>query len=215
MAEKKIERRYYEIQESRATESDDGKKTVAGYAAVFEKFSVDMGFFRTVKEKIQGGAFANSLRDNKDILALWNHNIDVPIGRKDKNLRLWEDSQGLKFELDTPDTTSGRDVFENIRAGIVKGMSFGFRVISDKWDIPKSKDEPVIRTLLEIDLIEISPVVFPAYPDTEVQARSIDELLKEKIAEIDLKSISEFQARQAKTELNLKFQKSVFGTCAK
>ena len=50
-------------------------------------------------------------------------------------------------------------------------MSFGFRVIEDHWAYPEGTDE-VIRTIIRAELLEVSPVTFPAYPDSIAEARS-------------------------------------------
>lgn len=51
-------------------------------------------------------------------------------------------------------------------------MSFGFRTITDSWQLVDGED---IRTLIEVKLFDVSPVTFPAYPDTEVGLRSLEE----------------------------------------
>ncbi|MFD2704077.1 HK97 family phage prohead protease [Salibacterium lacus] len=150
------------------TREEDGKNIVAGYAAEFEKMSVPIFGFR---EKIKRGAFSKSLSDNT-VKALWNHNTDMVLGStKTGTLRLNEDERGLAFELDMPDTSWGRDAFSSIKRGDVDGVSFGFRVIQDEWD--HSDPDEAIRTLVEVQLHEISPTGFPAYPQTSVSARSV------------------------------------------
>lgn len=152
---------------------EDGSNLIKGYAAEFEKLSVNLGGFR---EQIRKGAFANSLRDSV-VKALWNHNTDMVLGStKNGTLKLWEDDRGLAFELSLPDTTWGRDALESIRRGDVEGVSFGFQVNVDEWD--QSGDE-VIRTLVDVELHEISPTPFPAYPQTSVSVRTATEVFDE------------------------------------
>jgi HK97 family phage prohead protease len=154
--------------ELRVEEQPAAERRISGYAAVFNKFSELMWDFR---EKIKPGAFAESLQQN-DIKAFWAHNSDLILGRnKAGNLKLREDETGLYFDLDLPDTTLGRDAFELVRTGIVSQMSFGFVVQAENW-VRGTENEPHIRTLEKIELHEISPVAFPAYPDTTVIARS-------------------------------------------
>ena len=95
-------------------------------------------------------------------------------------------------------------------------MSFGFRVRKDAWDRPKDVNAPVIRTLLDVDLLEVSPVAFPAYPQTEVQARNLDEaMVRAKIEELDKadqvlgKPVGEFRTRLAKAALRAKFYSDI------
>jgi len=140
---------------------EDGKRKIGGYAAVFNNF----------REKIDRGAFKNSLK-SKDIVALWSHDSNVVLGRTGNGtLELREDDHGLAFDLDLPNSPWGENAFEAIKRGDVKGVSFGFTVKKEDWD----RGENTIRTLKEIDLIEISPTVFPAYKQTEVDARKIFE----------------------------------------
>jgi len=164
----KLERRNFPI-EDMEVRSEEGKPTILrGYAAVFEKLSVPLFGFR---EKIRKGAFAKSLEKN-NIKALWNHNSDFPLGStKGGTLKLEEDDKGLRFELELPDNSWGRDAEIAVRRKDVDGVSFGFNVNKDEWD--RSNEKGPIRTLVDVNLIEISPTPFPAYPATSVNARSV------------------------------------------
>lgn len=145
----------------------DGQ-TVAGYAAVFDSVTDIGGMFR---EKIAPGAFKPSLKG--DVRALWNHDSSHVLGRtKAGTLRLNEDDKGLAVEIDLPDTQAGRDLRENMRLGNVDGMSFGFRVTKQEWD--ETGDTP-LRTIQEVELFEVSAVTFPAYEDTELALRSLND----------------------------------------
>ena len=153
---------------------DDGTRTMTGYAAVFNTLSEDLGGFR---EQIAPGAFAEVLND--DVRALYNHNSDLlPLGRTPDTLRLIEDGRGLKVEVDLPDTQFARDLVVSIERGDVSQMSFGFSVSMDgqKWeDREIDGKKQTVRTLTRIKrLYDVSPVVFPAYPDTEVAVRCLE-----------------------------------------
>lgn len=156
-------------------EADDGTVTIRGYAAVFESLSEPIaGMFR---ERIMPGAFKRTLKDDGDVYALWQHDSSMPLARQSKGtLRLSEDDRGLSVEIDLPDTTYGRDAAEAVRSGLVDKMSFGFSVPAggDRMSDERSDDGYPIRELLDIDLYEVSPVTFPAYPDTSLSARSIE-----------------------------------------
>lgn len=161
----------------RAEDSNTG--TLTGYAARFDAWSHDLGWFR---EKIERGAFKRTLEDKgNDIRALADHRTDAlaVVGRRSAGtLRLQEDNEGLKVEIDLPDTSAGRDLRTNIEAGNVDGMSFGFVVREDSWK--RGEDgQPDERTLHDVDLIEVSVVAFPAYPDTSIAARSKEAALGE------------------------------------
>ncbi len=142
-----------------------GGRKLAGYAAVFDA-EADLGAFR---ERIAPGAFAASLAGGGDILCLVDHDPSALLGRtRTGTLRLAEDSRGLAFEVDIPDTTLGRDVLALAERGDLGGGSFGFLVASggERW-------QGDLRTLTAVDLREISVVhAWPAYDATSVAARS-------------------------------------------
>lgn len=148
------------MQESKPTQ-------IVGYAAVFNQLSQDIQGFR---EQIAPGAFAESIRTD-NVYALWQHRADIPLASKDSStLVLREDGIGLVAEITPPDTAWGRDAIEAVRSGLVKHFSFGFTVKSDSWDFGNPKMP--VRTLNQVQLYEISPVTFPAYPQTSASVRA-------------------------------------------
>lgn len=163
-----MERRYYPTQIRAETGADQEAPKLNGYAAVFDQLSVVLyGMFR---ERIERGAFAGSI--DGDVRALWNHDTNLPLGRtKAGTLALVEDAHGLRVEIDPPATQAGRDAVESIRRGDVDQMSFAFDVLEDTWDQDPESGQ-LIRTLRKIQLYEVSPVTFPAYPQTSVSART-------------------------------------------
>lgn len=90
-------------------------------------------------------------------------------------MRLLEDDVGLFFDIDLPNNTWGNDAYESIQRGDVDGVSFGFYVRNDAWQYFKEEDV-YERTLLDVNLFEVSPTPFPAYQDSEVSQRSIEQL---------------------------------------
>lgn len=164
-----VERRNFPVTELRAITDDQGLRHITGYAAVFNSLSEDLGGFR---EKIDPGAFKKTIGSD-DVRALWNHNDDYVLGRnKSGTLSLSEDAHGLKIDILPPDVQWARDLMVSIERGDVDKMSFGFRTVSDRWE---RQDDDEIRTLEEVKLFDVSPVTFPAYPDTAVALRSLDE----------------------------------------
>jgi len=177
--ENKIERRNFTATELRAIEGENGLRHITGYAAVFNRVSEDLGWF---KEKIEPGAFKDSIAID-DIRALWNHDSNYILGRnKSGTLSLSEDERGLKIDIIPPDAQWARDLMTSIDRGDVDQMSFGFQTISDRWEMI---DEVEIRTLIKVRLFDVSPVVFPAYPDTEVGLRSLEEYRKASNSDAD------------------------------
>ena len=161
-----IERRTFAVKRLEIRKQAAGPGTIAGHAAVFNSLSVNLGGFR---EKIDPGAFKRTIKES-DIRALFNHDANQVLGRnKAATLRLTEDEQGLAIEIDPPDTQAARDLTVLIERGDVSQMSFGFRTITDRWETQGGEQ---IRTLEEVELFDVSPVTFPAYPDTDVAMRA-------------------------------------------
>lgn len=140
-----------------------GRK-LEGYAASFN-VEARLGSF---VETIAPGAFRSALAG--DVLALMDHDTGKVLGRtKSGTLRLYEDTRGLGFSLDLPDTAAGRDVLALAERADLGGMSFGFTVPKggERWDGER-------RTLLNVGLKEISVVsAWPAYPDTDIALRTL------------------------------------------
>ncbi len=168
--------------ESRSEDDGSEREWVIGYAAKFGVLSLDLGDF---VERLDPGAFGivSERRGRKKPLetrALWNHDPNYPLARYPGTLRMTVDEVGLRYEFPVPDTSYGRDIASNIRAGIVKGSSFSFTVPSggDSWAV---EDGRSVRTIQKIDtLLDVGPVTFPAYPDADVKVaqRSFDQYLQ-------------------------------------
>lgn len=141
-----------------------------GYAAKFDRWSEDLGGFR---ERIAPGAFARSIAGG-DAVALLNHDPNYVLGRvRSGTLQLDEDATGLHFVVDAPDVGWARDLRESVRRGDITQCSFAFRPIRQEWVWAQpGGPEMDERTLLDVELDDVSIVTRPAYPDTEVYARS-------------------------------------------
>ncbi len=165
-----IERRILTVEDTELRVTDGDNPKIKGYAAKFNKWSFDLGGFR---EKIKKGAFDEAL-EKSDVRALKNHDPNLILGRTTSGtLKLSTNSVGLITEIDPPDTTTGRDIVEEIRRKDITGMSFSFVTAEDDWKY--LEDGSVERTIIKVDeLYDISTVTFPAYPDTSVAVRSID-----------------------------------------
>jgi HK97 family phage prohead protease len=148
--------------------AENDTRVLVGYAAVFERLANIGGYF---KEQIAPGAFTEAI--GGDIRALVDHDPGRVVGRtKSGTLRLSEDGVGLRVEIDVPDTTDGNDLWVLVERGDISGMSFGFRVTKELWD--ETGDIPV-RTIQALELMEVSAVAWPAYDDTTIGVRSLEE----------------------------------------
>lgn len=171
---KKKEIRYYDF-DLRLEKRSDDKPVIIGHGAIFNTLSENLGGFR---EKIDPAAF-DSVMDN-DVRALINHDSSLILGRtKSGTLRLNKDDKGLVYEVDVPDTSYARDLMISLERGDITQSSFGFSVEEDSWG--EDKDKNIIRTINKVSrLYDVSPVTFPAYPDTDVAKRELDDYVKQK-----------------------------------
>lgn len=153
----------------------------------------------TFVEVISPGAFDDSLK-TRGVVGLWSHDTSQVLGNtKSNTLRLKNSEKELRFELDIPDTSVGNNTWELIKRGDVDGVSFGMRVIKDKWSSENREGRKIYkRTILNAELYEISPVAFPAYPANEVSVRSLDEYREDQ-----KRAANEFKKRKLEMELDL------------
>ena len=175
-----LERRSYNADELRAATGDGEKHPhIVGHAAVFNSLSEPIwGMFR---ERIEPGAFKETLKTS-DVRALLNHDPNYVLGRnKNSTLRLWEDGAGLAVDINPPGTQWANDLLVSIDRGDINQMSFGFIVGEDKWT---EEDGLTVRTIMRVDrLFDVSPVTFPAYPETDTSLR---DLFAEKVKTLSL-----------------------------
>lgn len=181
MVNKDIERRAINAEFRVEDAEGDGVPKIIGYAAKFDTLSEEMWGFR---EQIAKGAFTDALKDS-DVRALFNHDPNIVLGRnKAGTLELVEDDIGLRYEITPPDTQTARDLAESIRRGDINQSSFAFAMRNggvEEWqELPDGK---AIRTIKKVArLYDISPVTYPAYPDTESGVRSAEQVFKEYLA---------------------------------
>lgn len=158
--------------EARAT--DEGAPVLDGYGSVFNQ-SATIGMFFQYDEDVAPGAWAKTIKEG-DIRSMFNHDEGWLLGRtKSGSLRLSEDKTGLRYEVDiNPDDTNAMSVYRKVERGDVDGSSVWFRVIREEWEEPTDDNglERPKRRILEASLFETGPVVFPAFEQTTVDARS-------------------------------------------
>jgi HK97 family phage prohead protease len=112
------------------------------------------------------------LRD--DVRALFDHNSERILGRnKSGTLRLSVDGVGLKYEIDLPDTQTGRDIKTSVVRGDITGSSFAFSLRDEEGATIRYTDAGVaIREIRSVKLYDVGPVTYPAYDATEAAVRS-------------------------------------------
>lgn len=171
MSDKTLERRHIKLDKLEVRAGADGVPTkIIGHAAVFNSPAEIGSRFR---EQIMPGAFSASIGAD-DVRALFNHDPNYVLGRNTAGtLRMTEDSIGLAIEVDPPDTQWARDLMVSIKRGDISQMSFGFCALEETWDY--AEDGSATRTLKKVRLYDVSPVTFPAYDDTDVAVRSLEQ----------------------------------------
>lgn len=167
----KSERRFIDGLELRT--NADGSKTAVGHASVFydpNDAGTQYQLGSRLVERVSPAAFSRAIQEGQNVRALFNHDPNQVLGStKSGTLRLSVDAKGLRYEVDLPDTTAGRDLAANIERGDVSGSSFSFRTIKDSF--AKGADFNV-RTLEDVDLYDVGPVTFPAYQSATAGMRA-------------------------------------------
>jgi len=190
--------RTYPFEVAEVRKSDDGVTTIEGYAAVFNKLSDDLGGF---KEKIKRGFFSDVMED--DVRALFNHDSNWVMGRTTNNtLTLNEDNKGLGVSFIPPNTTQARDVITLVERGDIDQMSFQWITAEDKWD--ESDMSNIVRTLIKAkELLDVSLVTFPAYPQTIADVRSARQVFKWHLEELQEQSAKEEKREQDREHISV------------
>jgi len=162
-----IERRSMDSMELRA---EDKPPQLVGYAAKFDAWSEDLGGFR---EKIAPGAFDRALNEKHDVRLLVNHE-GLPLARSTAGtLKLTIDEVGLRIEAELdPANPDVQRLTSALGRGDADQMSFGFRTLGDAWNL---QADPPERTLTDVELLDVSAVSFPAYSQTEMALRSLEQ----------------------------------------
>src|SRR5690606_24128647 len=143
-------------------------RTIKGHAAVFNQETRIGSYW----ERIEPGAFRDAI-ERDDVVALFNHDEDKILGRSSaETLRMRETDHGLEVEIDLPDTQLGNDVLELVRRGDLKGMSFGFVAGDEDWETRDGEQVRIHRSVAQ--LIDVSVVTHPAYPQTDVHVRKFN-----------------------------------------
>lgn len=160
--------------------AEDGPRHIIGYAAVFNSTSRRLGNFH---EQVMPGAFDTVLRSIEDrahkdvpfnVVCRYNHKDDMVLGTTHAGtLKLAVDDRGLKYDVIPPNCRE--DVLEYVDRGDVRYSSFAFRVPvpgeDDTWG--ESEHGLPLRQLRNLELVDVAPVLDPAYFSTSASGRSM------------------------------------------
>jgi HK97 family phage prohead protease len=162
----------YEDAEVRAA----GERAIEGYGVVFNKWSQDLGGFREIilPEAIEG------VVERSDVLALMNHDLSRGVLARctygKGSMKLSADDKGVKYSFTAPRYNLGDELVEGGERGDIRASSFAFTVPQggEKWE---KRDDMWERTITKFDKIyDMSPVYSPAYTDTTVAKRSLEQI---------------------------------------
>jgi HK97 family phage prohead protease len=146
--------------------------TLTGYAAVFNSPTRIANYEGDFTEVVAPGAFKRSINAHKPVIQ-FDHGTHPVIGSVPiasiKELR--EDERGLYIEARLFDNWMTEPLRDAINGEAITGMSFRFSVVKDTWTRAGGEH---VRTLKEVKLYELGPVVHPAYLDTSVALRSLE-----------------------------------------
>ncbi len=198
-ASENAEVRFYGI-EARKKDDTPDKMVIGGLAARFDSYTIVGWYIEVVRR-----GFFDEI-DTTITAALKNHDSSLVLGRTSNGtLKLSITPDGLEYEVELPDTTTGRDTYEEVKRGDIFQSSFQFTVKEAVWkEVDRSEFRDIfsesdldrisyggkveVRELIKGGVLyDVSPVTFPAYDDTSVAKRSKDEAKAEKPKQKDLK----------------------------
>lgn len=182
--------------EARA-ESDE--MIIEGYAALYDN-ETNIGPFR---ETIARGAFDDVL--NNDVRALMNHDPNLVLGRTGAGtLELELDDTGLKYRVHLGEQQYAKDLYESVKRGDISQSSFAFTIAEQSWN-----ENRTVRSVDKVaTLLDVSPVTYPAYKDTEgLLARNEEqepEVIDNAVAEPTSDNNKEVKTTKKRSTMNLK-----------
>ena len=162
----------------RAEENEEHGHFLSGKPIVYNE-RTDLGWY---DEIIENGALMET--DLRDVRFLVNHNTDmIPLARSRNNnanstMQMSVDDEGMaiRVDLDVENNAEAKSLYSAVERGDIDGMSFMFTVDEDRWEgIDSDHPTRYIRSIQRI--LEVSAVTFPAYRQTSISARGLDEAL--------------------------------------
>ena len=153
-----------------ANEDQDESFVVEGYASTFEPYKMLTRNGVDYFEKIEPTAFDDA--DMSDVVFRVDHEGTVYARTSAGTVNVWVDEHGLAQRTDLSKTQKARELFYDIKAGNYPKMSFAFKVADggDRYD--KATHTRIIERIAKV--YDVSPVVFPANPTTELSISTRD-----------------------------------------
>jgi len=192
---------YSKLDATLEVREENGERVIEGYAAKYDN-ETNIGPF---KESISRGAFDNVL-DN-DVRALINHDPSLVLGRTSSGtLELTSDDIGLKYRVKLGSQQYATDLYESIKRGDISQSSFAFTIKEQSWSEDRSS-----RKVEEVaQLLDVSPVTYPAYKEATVVARAEEIEVKDITApEIESENINTKTTIRKNKKMNLNEMKAL------
>ena len=181
------------------TREENGERIIEGYAAKYET-ETNIGPFM---ESISRGAFDNVLEN--DVRALINHDPSLVLGRTSAGtLELTSDDVGLKYRVKLGNQQYATDLYESIQRGDISQSSFAFTIKDQTW----SEDSSSRKVNEVAQLLDVSPVTYPAYKEATVVAREEEEEAKE-IRTAEVKPSEKIKSKNKNKKMNLNEMKAL------
>lgn len=163
----------FRIKDVNLIAEDDNLMKIGGYINVTEResemlYSKKRG--KWFKEIMKRGVFQRAIDKALEIPLLFEHDWNKKLATTGENtLTLKEDNVGLKFEAVIED----RNVYEQIKSGVINACSFGFRALDEAIEPISTRLEK--RLVSGIELLEVSLVKNPAYVGSLAEVRAYEE----------------------------------------
>jgi len=183
VSNKSAERRYTTFP-LEARKSHSGGDSIGGYAAVFNKPSQNLGGF---VEEVDPSFFNDSRGKNwPNVVARFNHDDSFLLGTTaGRTLTLGVDGTGLDYTVEPPKARA--DIVELVKRGDIQRSSFAFVTHEDEWGVTDQNFPK--RRLISGTLVDVAPVVSPAYLDTSAGLRSL--ALRVDASEEEIRSLAD------------------------
>ena len=154
----------FSSEQAQRIESDN---YVDGYAALYEPYVLYYDYQNNpVYERFERGCFDGC--DMSDIIMQYDHEGKVLARNSNGSLVVEADDTGLFFAADLSRTEAARNLYDEVKAGMVTKMSWRFRCGNYYFD----KDTRTIVHLTVKKIYDVSAVSIPANDDTEINARA-------------------------------------------
>lgn len=182
-------------------EPGEGEMRVHGYATTFnEPYMLYRREDYELFEQVDAHAFDEC--DMSDVIMQFDHAGRVYARTRNNTLALKIDKRGLYIEADLSRTDSARQLYQEIREGMVDRMSYGFVVKKDEWTEQRDMNSGKVRAMRTIKkvrkLYDVSAVSYPANDRTSIATRALcDEMIAQAEAE---------RAKRARARLKLKIK---------